>query len=178
MSDDTVSLTLERTITRYREAIRRVGARHGLSGADLEEILQEVRLRLWRALGSDEKIAAVAASYLYRTAASAALDLIRRRRARPGDSIEGGEVAEQLMISKQPSATELIDSNAAVAEIAASVASLPSGRREVVRMYLAGYGREEIAALLGWTEAKTRNLLYRGLDNLRQSLTAKGIGAT
>ena len=82
------------------------------------------------------------------------------------------------MMSKQPSATDQIASNAAVAEIAGCVADLPSGRREVVRMYLAGYGREEIGALLGWTEAKTRNLLYRGLENLRQSLTAKGIGAT
>ena len=42
-------------------------------------------------------------------------------------------------------------------------------------MYLKGYGREEIAALLGWSEAKTRNLLYRGLDDLRQRLIARGI---
>ena len=34
----------------------------------------------------------------------------------------------------------------------------------------------EIAALMGWTEAKTRNLLYRGLADLRQALTVRGIG--
>jgi Fe2+ transport system protein FeoA len=28
---------------------------------------------------------------------------------------------------------------------------------------------------MGWTEAKTRNLLYRGLDDLRRRLTAMGI---
>lgn len=43
-------------------------------------------------------------------------------------------------------------------------------------MYLAGYGREEIADLMGWTEAKTRNLLYRGLGDLRERLTQMGIG--
>ena len=46
----------------------------------------------------------------------------------------------------------------------------------VVRMHLAGYPREEIATSLGWTEAKTRNLLYRGLDDLREALRARGIG--
>ena len=35
---------------------------------------------------------------------------------------------------------------------------------------------EEIAALLGWSEAKTRNLLYRGLADLRSALAARGIG--
>ena len=40
---------------------------------------------------------------------------------------------------------------------------------------LAGYHRNEIAQLLGWSEAKTRNLLYRGLEDLRKELTARGI---
>jgi RNA polymerase sigma-70 factor (ECF subfamily) len=43
-------------------------------------------------------------------------------------------------------------------------------------MHLAGYERHEIAELLGWTEAKTRNLLYRGLADLRQVLDSWGIG--
>ena len=43
-------------------------------------------------------------------------------------------------------------------------------------MYLAGHPREEISSLLGWSEAKTRNLLYRGLADLRGCLTAQGIG--
>ena len=58
----------------------------------------------------------------------------------------------------------------------AAVDTIPVTRRPVVRMYLMGYPREEIAALMGWTEAKTRNLLYRGLADLRQALTARGIG--
>ena len=42
-------------------------------------------------------------------------------------------------------------------------------------MYLAGYDREEIAELFGWTEAKTRNLLYRGLADLRARLADAGL---
>jgi RNA polymerase sigma-70 factor (ECF subfamily) len=57
-----------------------------------------------------------------------------------------------------------------------AVDGLIPARRSVVKMYLAGYGREEIADLLGWTEPKTRNLLYRGLADLREALTEMGIG--
>jgi RNA polymerase sigma-70 factor (ECF subfamily) len=53
---------------------------------------------------------------------------------------------------------------------------LAESRRAVVRMHLAGYERHEIGDLLGWTEAKTRNLLYRGLADLREILESWGIG--
>jgi RNA polymerase sigma-70 factor (ECF subfamily) len=43
-------------------------------------------------------------------------------------------------------------------------------------MYLAGHSKEEIASLLGWTDDKTRNLLYRGLADLRAQLLSMGVG--
>jgi RNA polymerase sigma-70 factor (ECF subfamily) len=42
-------------------------------------------------------------------------------------------------------------------------------------MYLAGYNSTEIGALMGWTEAKARNLLYRGLAELRERLAEVGL---
>jgi RNA polymerase sigma-70 factor (ECF subfamily) len=69
--------------------------------------------------------------------------------------------------------TEVVELQEAVGK---AVDGLIPARRSVVRMYLAGYGREEIADLLGWTEPKTRNLLYRGLADLREVLTDMGIG--
>jgi RNA polymerase sigma-70 factor (ECF subfamily) len=60
--------------------------------------------------------------------------------------------------------------------IGRAVELLIPARRSVVKMYLSGYAREEIADLLGWTEPKTRNLLYRGLADLRDELTRMGIG--
>lgn len=52
--------------------------------------------------------------------------------------------------------------------------ALTPTRQPVVRMYLAGYNSTEIAEVFGWTEAKARNLLYRGLEDLRARLTALG----
>ena len=42
-------------------------------------------------------------------------------------------------------------------------------------MYLAGYSGEEVTKMMGWSEAKTRNLLYRGLADLRERLKEMGI---
>jgi DNA-directed RNA polymerase specialized sigma24 family protein len=41
---------------------------------------------------------------------------------------------------------------------------------------LAGYDRREIAGVLGATEGKVRNLLSRGLADLRSLLDEEGIG--
>lgn len=84
------------------------------------------------------------------------------------------EPAPQLVASEDPAGR--LEGSEMSAHISRAVGSLAEGRGAVVRMYLAGYGRLEIADLLGWTEAKTRNLLYRGLADLRIKLTALGIG--
>lgn len=165
---------LERVIARYRSAIERVARRHSLQAADVDDVLQQVRIRLWKALDSDEKIAGVAASYVYRAATTAALDLIRRRRAHPGESIDDEEGGAPLLIARDATA-DTFDRRELAGAIASSVAELAPGRRQVVRMYLAGYAAEEVRALLGWSEAKARNLLYRGLADLRVKLTARGI---
>lgn len=174
---DDVSAALERTVAAYGALVRRVGWQHRLADAEVDELLQDVRLRLWRARGDGEQIAAVTTSYVYRTAVSAALDLLRRRRARPADSLSdlppAAEPATHAAASDPTAAL-------AEAELAEQVTHVVDGiapaRRPVVRMYLAGYQREEIAELLGWTEAKTRNLLYRGLADVRDGLRARGIG--
>lgn len=155
--------------------VRSVGWRHRFSDADVDEMMQQVRIRLWRAQGESEQIGRAPASYVYRTAVSAALDMIRRRQAQrfqetvsiedPGVAIPGLQDPERDL-----EASEL------VAQVARAIDSIPASRRPVVRMYLAGHPREEIADLLGWTEAKTRNLLYRGLGDLRTRLTADGLG--
>ena len=49
-----------------------------------------------------------------------------------------------------------------------------TAQQAVVRLHLAGYDRFEIADLLGWTEAKTRNHLYRSLEKMRARLAREG----
>jgi DNA-directed RNA polymerase specialized sigma24 family protein len=46
---DRLSRELEAAVGKFAALVRRVGFRHRLSEADLEDVLQEVRIRLWRA---------------------------------------------------------------------------------------------------------------------------------
>jgi RNA polymerase sigma-70 factor (ECF subfamily) len=173
---DPESRALETVLNRFADRVRRVGLRHGLAGKDVDDLVQEVRVRLWKALQNGEKIEAAPASYIYRTAASAALDLLRRRRARRETPVRVSRVTGEAILGEAPSHEVLMDGAELAEQIGEAVGRLADSRRSVVRMYLAGYGREEIADLLGWTEAKTRNLLYRGLADLRERLTGMGIG--
>ena len=173
---DELSAALESALTRFAGLVRGIGRRHRLSDADVDEVMQEVRIRLWRS-GATERTDALTVAYVYRTAVSAALDLLRRRRARRvelTDDIDTPAIATILVASHgadaSATATELAE------QVARAVDTLAPARRPVVRMYLAGYSREEIATQLGWSEAKTRNLLYRGLADLRERLTEWGIG--
>lgn len=172
-SDD-LSAALESVVSRFATMVRSVGARHRLSDADLDEVMQEVRIRLWRADPKGEHVASLGASYVYRTAVSAALDILRRRRAYAADRTDSvDDHSERLATASIPSADA--ETRELSERILAAVDALHASRRAVVRMYLSGYEREEIADLMGWTEPKTRNLLYRGLADLRSKLTSMGI---
>lgn len=173
---DRFSSELEAAVERFAALVRRVGLRHQLPEADLEDVLQEVRIRLWRA-GSrpqGERIEPVSASYVYRVAVSAAVDLLRRRRARGAEqTVALDETAELVADHSDPARS--VEESELSAQLAGAIETITPSRRPVVRMYLAGYSGEEVAQVMGWSEAKTRNLLYRGLADLRVRLKDMGI---
>lgn len=177
---DSPGSALDAALTGFTEMVRRVAWRHRLSDADVDEVMQEVRIRIWKASGAaegaSEQVFQSPTSYVYRTAVSAALDLIRRQRsarARRTVSLEEEGVAPVLHAA--PTAQETLEGSELATQVARAIEAIPESRRPAVRMYLAGYSREDIADLMGWTEAKTRNLLYRGLDDLRRRLAEMGI---
>jgi len=173
-TSEQLSVALEALVSKFATMVRSVGVRHRLAESDLDEVLQEVRIRLWRADPLGEQIERVGASYVYRTAVTAALDLLRRRRAHAADRTDSVDDLSEHLPARQHTSGEFHAAELS-AQILAAVDTLHPSRRAVVRMYLSGYEREEIAELLGWTEPKTRNLLYRGLADLRKRLTAMGI---
>jgi RNA polymerase sigma factor (sigma-70 family) len=169
--------SIERVLERFREVALRAGAAHGLSGTDLDEVLQDVRIRLWRAAaGSGNKLDTLTAGYIYRAAASAALDLLRRRRAHREHDLDHAVLDALAAVEDTAGPEEDLIAADTLRQVGAALEEVAPNRRAVVRMYLLGYSREEIAALLQWSEAKTRNLLYRGLDDLRRRLRLRGIG--
>jgi hypothetical protein len=56
---DPVSLALDRLIDRCATSVKMAGARHRLDPASVDEVFQEVRIRVWKAFPNDpEKVAA------------------------------------------------------------------------------------------------------------------------
>lgn len=178
-------IALEALLHQYgrllRSTIRRLCPRH--LGIEFDDIEQEARLRLWRALSAATEITHPA-SYIYRAAASATLDAIRRvlaRREDPldldsgsargasGEPIGGAETRGSL---ERPSASvaPVAHERLRLREAAAALEQLPADQRRAVGLHLRGFTPPEIAALLAWSEPKARSTVYRGLAALRTQL--------
>jgi RNA polymerase sigma-70 factor (ECF subfamily) len=113
---------------------------------------------------------------VYQTARAACLDRLRQARSRREVPVHLEQRGAERTLSTAPTAEVALECEELASQLARAVGALSESRRPVVRMYLAGYDREEIAEVLGWSEARTRNNLYRGLHDLRTRLTAQGIG--
>jgi len=177
-ADQHLSLAVEAVLKRFGAMVRQVGRRYRLDESDVDEVLQEVRIRLWRAQRTSEQIGEVSTSYVYRTASSAALDVIRRRRSRRAEQHQSldDEGAAVALAEPSPDPHGALEGFEVAQQVARALETIPASRRPVVKMYLTGHPREEIAELMGWTEGKTRNLLYRGLADLRERLQQMGVG--
>jgi RNA polymerase sigma-70 factor (ECF subfamily) len=150
-------------------------------GLQFDDIEQEARMRLWRAL-QDEREVTNYASYLYRIAATATIDAMRRVKARHEEQLE--LIIEQrtddgdILLAPAPardSPERLAESREAVDKVMSAVAKLPDAQRRAVGMYLQGMTSQDVADVMEWSEPKARNLVYRGLKELRKSLREEGI---
>lgn len=115
------------------------------------------------------------ASYLWKVAYSALVDELRRRRRRGEVSLEEQDQAVPLPADRRSDP----GTQAAVRELGRGIQScltrLIVPRRRAVTLYLQGYSVQQAASLLDWPAKRTENLIYRGLENLRQCLTQRGL---
>ncbi len=176
---------LEDLLTRYSglltATIRRVCPRD--LGIDTQDIEQEARVRLWRAL-SRATDADPAASYIQKVAATSAIDAIRaalarRDRTALADLGNGGEESDDSaeMATGEASPEDRMRRKQLAEAIEASVAELSAARCRAVRLHLWGLSSPEISLLTGWSGTKTRSLISRGLAEVRNSLRKKGVDA-
>jgi RNA polymerase sigma factor (sigma-70 family) len=167
---------LESLIDRYRgyiaQIVSRLAPKH--LGVLTSEIEQETTIRLWRSLRNEREIRNFQ-SYVYRVAATAALDAIRQikeRREEPlvQEHIAGLSESPFLPGSRAVSPEDAMWRKRLLHRIRDIVEQLPPNRRRAVKFHLQGFTSEEIARACGWSEPKARNLTYRGLEDLRGML--------
>lgn len=160
-----------------RRAIHRFCPPHlGLHIADIE---QEATIKLWRLLRGEKEIDNPA-SYFYRVAATTTIDAVRRVKRRREDQLrvegDGDDATPTHLKPDFESSPEAIFRRREIAEkVRTALGKLLENRRRAVGLHLQGMTTEEIGRLCNWTEAKARNLVYRGLADLRQELKRVGI---
>lgn len=146
-----------------------------------EDIEQEARLRLWKALEGGT-ILERPASFVYRVAMTATLDAWRRWRARREEALDGPARAGDRPPAETAAAVDAAPSpeqTAAARELGGRIRSalsrLVETRRLAVELHLQGLSVPEVALATGWTEPAARKLVYRGLADLREELRNEGI---
>ena len=169
---------LEALLAGFGARLRSLVAQHCRAdqGLDPDDVEQEVRIRLWRALERDRN-AVLPASYIQRVVVSTVIDQLRRSQARPSEPLPeledaddpglGGLVAQDALASA--SERQRLDL------LARCLAGLPERRRVPVELALQGFTPQEMAEVTGLSPESARKLAERGMKDVRERLARYGI---
>lgn len=131
-----------------------------------EDILQEVFLKAWRALGGFEGTAL--APWLYRIATNAVTDHFRKLKSRPTET-ELDEAFEAAATNRAPQ--DEVDLGFDAARLKGALVELPEAYQEVLQLrFMGGLSVREAAAAIGRSELAVRLLQYRALSKLKRML--------
>lgn len=153
-----------------RHAIRRAAGPDAPRLAD--DIEQAVLVSLWQQIAREQTIDHPA-SYVYRAAVREAVRAVRRERAHAAMAVPVGEQPEQGMRGTTPD--ESVARREQRAALRASLETLRPERARAVRAHLAGFSVDEIMQLGGWPYQRARNLIARGMADLRVALRERGV---
>ena len=175
------AINFEQVIERYGALIKAVIARtySGRLELNADDIVQEVKIKLWKELSKQEKIVNLKA-FICQIAFTTTIDEIRKVKTRRQEPLPEEEQEMDLLMSARvnpdpPTPHVELERKEIQRLVVSAVDSLGDNRRQVVKLYLYGMNYKEIALELGWSEGKARNLLYRGLEELSEILKSKGV---
>lgn len=175
MPDDRDDLELVRRIGEGEtDALRTLYERYGsiLFGYSLrllgdrqaaEECTQDVLVSVWRGARAYDPGRAAVSSWMIAIARNRAIDVMRRRAARPADPY-----SEVRQGSEAPDTAERVVAEDTAARVAEALAELPEGQREVVLLaYFQGLSHSEIAEQLRLPLGTVKGRMRLALDRLR-----------
>ena len=133
-----------------------------------DDIEQQVLVALWRAMPG-EQTPTHPSSYLYRAAVRETVRALKGRH----DALEVELAANQH--DPLPTPDQLLESKELGRAIRTALVTLSPDRRRAVQAHLMGYDVKEIMAMQSWPYNKARNLIARGMADLRRELERRGI---
>lgn len=165
--------SVEALVSRYGSLIRSVIRRVAKAQARVvaEDVEQVVATNLWRQLEREQTIEHPT-SYIYRVAVRETVRAVKRELARPErpeDDLDGRPATREGNPQRALERRELGTA------IDRAIAGLAVDRARAVRAHLMGLTVAEMMALYGWPYQKARNLIARGLADLRAELKARGL---
>lgn len=140
-----------------------------------DDLVQEVRIRVWEVLQRDRK-SMLGASYYVKVVNSAIVDCLRKHRGTLAHGIRDvGEPEldplDQLQ-AETPAPDDVMQREADGVRLQVALDALPSDRRRAVALFLQGFTIAEIAELLNCDTDRAHNLTYRGVRALKQGMSS------
>lgn len=163
---DPLRARFEGLVQEYGRLVRRVVGRTAGVHADVlgDDVEQEVLLALWKQVRAGRDIESPAA-YLHQAATRETIRMVRKLRARQHHDIDAVDVP-----ARDDDAAAAFEVRRLEARVRDAVAGLSEHRRAAVEAHLAGLTFEEIMSLTGWSYQRARNLVSRGMADLRRQL--------
>lgn len=164
-----VTPQLEALVRQYSRLIRSVVARVAGPRAALirDDVEQEIVIALWRRLRGAQELEA-APSYVYKAAVRETVRMLRKLLKHEAAPLPEGAAEPAGPPDSRPGQDE------DAAAIEAALRALQPEREAAVRLHLMGYEVTEVMRLRDWPYQKARNLIARGMADLRQGLRDRG----
>ena len=174
-SPDDPDAVIRQLLEKYGALIRRVVARVGGRAIQdsREDVAQAVVMSLWQQVSREQTISHPS-SYIYRAAIRETVRAVKQEleRMRSHSTIDAEDAPALPSSSPDPEAAA---ASAQLGEqIDRAIARLIDERGRAVRAHLAGYSVEEIMQAYAWPYQKARNLIARGMADLRDELKKDG----
>ncbi len=139
---------------------------------DVDDVVQESYLRMWRARA--EQPIQSARAFLFTVARRLALDLVRREAVSPMQRV--ADIAGLAVLEERPSVVDTLGQQEKIKLLAQAVGSLPARCREVVLLHkIQGLPQREVAARLGLSEKTVENQVAIGLKRCEEFFRRRGV---
>jgi RNA polymerase sigma factor (sigma-70 family) len=144
------------------------------NGIDQDDLVQEVRIRIWKAYTSNGHHITHFYAYLKKVVDSVFINEIHKRHRDMNLVKTFGNLQPlcDCSLEKEREAGQHLHLKTILNE---SLKDIKESQKIVVQLRLSGLSLEEIAGLNQWTYRKTCNLYYRGLKSLKHRLEKRGI---
>ena len=170
----TLEEKFQQFLTHFTEYIRIHTLKYNLAkhGIDPDDIIQDIKIKLWKLISSEKKVTNYP-SYIKKIVNSSVIDQLRKFRR--DESIFLYERNKYISDNELAYCPEFTRQKNLEEALTKAINLLKDSRRQVVKLYLLNLNVSEIASYLNWSISKTRNLLYRGLSDLKDILIKMGI---